>query len=287
MSTPYFYIIHHKPSGKKYAGAKWSKDADPNRLFKAGGYFTSSKTIHKLIETTGVDSFEILDILLEEEIKFPFGWNTIYEYETWFLRENRCDVEDTWLNLHCNTNLKGYGSAEYKLNIKRKYGVDNVSKHPEIIKKCVENRKLALLKKYGTLNMRFPGNNIEQRRKETMMLKYGVEHILQLPEIAKAASESARKTKFEKYGDENYNNLEKASITKKELYGNENYNNPEKRKLTNIAKYGFENHSKTEEARENLRGIIYNNPKITCENCGKLGSSPSIYRHIAICKQAH
>jgi hypothetical protein len=50
-----------------------------------------------------------------------------------------------------------------------------------------------------------------------------------------------KKTKLEKYGDENYHNIEKAKKTKLEKYGNENYNNIEKIKETNVKKYGVNN----------------------------------------------
>jgi hypothetical protein len=54
-----------------------------------------------------------------------------------------------------------------------------------------------------------------------------------------------KKSKMERYGDENYNNSEKSKKTKKEIYGNENYNNVEKTKKTCLLKYGSENYSKS------------------------------------------
>jgi hypothetical protein len=53
--VPYFYIIHHKPSGKMYAGAKWGKDAHPDKFMKSSGYLTSSKKVEELIEKDGID----------------------------------------------------------------------------------------------------------------------------------------------------------------------------------------------------------------------------------------
>ena len=81
--------------------------------------------------------------------------------------------------------------------------------------------------------------------------KYGVYHPSQLPEVKekiKQKRESGaydnvvnkmKKTKLEKYGDENFNNLEKGKKTKLEKYGDENFNNREKMVHTNIEKYGM------------------------------------------------
>ena len=47
-----------------------------------------------------------------------------------------------------------------------------------------------------------------------------------------------KKTKLERYGDENYQNIKKTKKTKLERYGDENYNNMEKTKKTNLERYG-------------------------------------------------
>lgn len=47
-----------------------------------------------------------------------------------------------------------------------------------------------------------------------------------------------KNSKFEKYGDENYNNPGKGKKTKKERYGDENYNNRESAFKTNEIRYG-------------------------------------------------
>jgi bacillopeptidase F (M6 metalloprotease family) len=62
MKTPYFYIIKHKNTGRKYVGSKWAKDADTSTFMTESGYQTSSTTVWKLIEKDGLDSFEIEDI---------------------------------------------------------------------------------------------------------------------------------------------------------------------------------------------------------------------------------
>lgn len=56
-SVPYTYFIKHKETGYFYYGVKYSKNADPNLFWV--NYFTSSKSVKKLIEIYGKDSFEV------------------------------------------------------------------------------------------------------------------------------------------------------------------------------------------------------------------------------------
>lgn len=95
--SPYFYIIKHLPTGKLYAGAKWKKDANPNNFMKPGGYSTSSKYVHKLIEKDGLESFSIIQLLPEKICGIP-----VIIYETRFLRENNIRSRENWLNTHHN-----------------------------------------------------------------------------------------------------------------------------------------------------------------------------------------
>ena len=62
MSTPYFYIILQKSTNKLYAGSRWSKNCNPDELFKT--YFTSSNSIHNIIKKCGKADFQILKINL-------------------------------------------------------------------------------------------------------------------------------------------------------------------------------------------------------------------------------
>ena len=55
--VPYTYIITFKETGEFYYGSKYGVDANPEYFWIR--YFTSSKTIHKLIELYGKDSFEV------------------------------------------------------------------------------------------------------------------------------------------------------------------------------------------------------------------------------------
>ena len=113
----------------------------------------------------------------------------------------------------------------------------------------------------------------------------------------------SKKTKLEKYGDENYNNHDKQKetmlenygvefpfqsdllfkkmlITKKERYGDENYNNISKAKETKLEKYDNENYNnpiknlKTLNKKlfttiKNLKKITNHTYEIYCERCEK------------------
>jgi hypothetical protein len=59
--NPYFYKIKHKTSGKIYVGCQYHSLANKNDFWKT--YFTSSKTIHKLINSEGANAFDIILIL--------------------------------------------------------------------------------------------------------------------------------------------------------------------------------------------------------------------------------
>jgi hypothetical protein len=60
----------------------------------------------------------------------------------------------------------------------------------------------------------------------------------------------AKKTKLEKYGDENYQNVEKIKKTKLEKYGDENFTNRVKSKITCLDRYGVDNVSKVDTIKE-------------------------------------
>jgi hypothetical protein len=78
--------------------------------------------------------------------------------------------------------------------------------------------------------------------------KFGTENIFELDFI----KNKSKQTKIEKYGDENYNNLDKSKQTKKEKYGDENYNNLDKSKKTKKEKYGDENYNNRIKAKETM-----------------------------------
>ena len=94
---PYTYLIKYRPTGKVYYGFRSANKVDPHQdLWKH--YFTSSPSVHKLIEETGLDSFDV-------EIRKTFKTKEqAVAWETRVLR--RCKVlhDDRWLN----QNVAGY-----------------------------------------------------------------------------------------------------------------------------------------------------------------------------------
>ena len=98
--VPYFYIIHHIPSGKLYAGSKWAKGCHPDFFMTPNGYQTSSENVKKLIIQDGLGAFKIISIIPESEC-----FMSVYEYETVFLQSNDIANNDMWLNCHNNNNF--------------------------------------------------------------------------------------------------------------------------------------------------------------------------------------
>lgn len=124
MSTPYFYIIKRSATGERYAGSRWSKKADPSDLLKT--YFTSSKTIQRIIEAEGASAFEI------ERVETEFGEMTALEYETRFLSENN---GDGWLNCHQNAGFNGKfgaGHPAFHAAMNMRWGVDFPAQHEDV-----------------------------------------------------------------------------------------------------------------------------------------------------------
>ena len=79
---------------------------------------------------------------------------------------------------------------------------------------------------------------MNDRQKKTFNERYGVNFFPQHDDFIP----KRKKTKLERYGDEEYNNLEKAKQTKLLKYGDENFNNNQKRIKTSFKKYGSVNY---------------------------------------------
>lgn len=105
-----------------------------------------------------------------------------------------------------------------------------------------------------------PGSNVEIRVQcdicgSTKSIKYNkfyknTKNNTTLYTCNKCCAYKIKKTKLEKYGDENYQNTKKIKKTKLEKYGDENYTNRSKAKKTCIEKYGKDNVSKVESIKE-------------------------------------
>jgi len=80
----------------------------------------------------------------------------------------------------------------------------------------------------------------EQKNKDTVLQKYGVDNISNSQEIKDKKVETCLKNFGVDYPQQSKEILQKGKCTKLELYGDENYTNIEKAKQTNLKKYGFE-----------------------------------------------
>lgn len=78
---PYFYIIEDLIDKKYYAGSKYGKDANPQKLLKEDGYHTSSLSVQNEINKKGISSFKIRNLKI-----FETG-DEAYAYETRFLKK--------------------------------------------------------------------------------------------------------------------------------------------------------------------------------------------------------
>ncbi len=103
-----------------------------------------------------------------------------------------------------------------------------------------------------------------------------------------------KKTKLERYGNENYNNINKCQQTKMERYGDKNYNNLNKMQSTCLKKYDVDNFSKTQQFKIIMYESFYNkhNDKYTfdlskntkdtctflCKKHGYITTTKSLFR---------
>lgn len=293
-TLPYFYIIENKNTKIKYAGARWATGCHPSEFMTIGGYTTSSKMINEIIQQGGIDIFEILEIITIDELQMPFGTNSIFVYESWFLTFHNCASSNNWYNCHNNMGM-AFGTNSFysssKQSCLRKYGVDNVFKSVDIQEKIKENHM-------NNLGVKHPMQSdlVKNKSKVSCKEKYGYEFTAQVPHIRKKQlqtrmmnndgsyfsqksldkrtatsikkygvdnpmqssniNQKVKKTKFAIYGDENYNNMQKNRQTKQEKYGDENYNNYAKNRKTCLEKYGVDNASKSDIVKKKICNTI-------------------------------
>jgi len=92
-------------------------------------------------------------------------------------------------------------------------------------------------------------NRSEIKKEKTILtnnVRFGADNPMKNISIIKKAKDS----KFIKYGDELYNNLEKAKKTKFEKYSDEFYSNREKADETSLIKYSVQHYTNREKAKE-------------------------------------
>jgi hypothetical protein len=95
MTTPYFYIIEEKSTGKYYAGSRYAKGCHPSDLLST--YHTSCRSI----QDKGSSAFRIRKIVPREDA---------LSYETRFLRKVDARSNPRFINKH--NNQEGFSSQE-------------------------------------------------------------------------------------------------------------------------------------------------------------------------------
>lgn len=263
MTVPYFYIIKHLPSNRQYAGAKWGRDADPTILLKPDGYLTSSNKIKSLIDSDGLESFEILEIVTEFNDKHP------YDYETNFLVTNRCAESDIWINGH-NNHLFSLGTPEYVTYMLKNYGATHASKCPEIVAK----QKNTNLIRYGCEYV-MGSSYFRIKSVETFQQRYNVINPSQIPDW----SDKCKTTLFENYGVNHNSQIDSVKLSKinksNEKYGTNNVSQSDiikkKKQDTFMDRYGvsspFDLPGMREKQSATSKLARLNDPIITCPHC--------------------
>lgn len=256
----YFYIIRHKSSGRKYAGSKYSKYADPSMFMTEDGYTTSSRIINEIISNEGLEAF-----IVEELRMFPDGG--AFQYETEYLISNNCAESKEWFNCTNNHfafspeerkkfNLEFYGNEnpfiteKYKnkakeTNIKR-YGAEYAASSP-IIRERVRKTRQSEEGKKRTKEGR-------EKSKKTNMELYGVEYSTQRPEV----QEKTKNSNLEKYGTENVMHNEEIKQRHlesiHEAFSGESLQRIlSNMKATNIERYGVENAASSPIIKERIK----------------------------------
>jgi len=263
---PYFYVIQEISTCKLYAGSKWGRGSNPEKLLVEGGYITSSKSIKSRIKKNGICSFIIRKIRMFDSAA------AAYSYETRFLRRVNASKNSMFYNAHNNEKITP-GTEEFENIMMEKYGVKNLMQSRELYLNWVD----AFDKKYGVKNpyqLEHVKNKAIKTRlekygykyfnkditKQIVMDRYGVENVSQLDEVKNKKKNTTRKN----YGVDNPFQSEeikaKIKINNLEKYGNENIMQTEYGKKlfrkSLLEKYGVDNYSKTEEFKEHNKNRL-------------------------------
>ncbi len=273
---PYTYLITHVPSGLKYYGVRYAKNAKPEDLWTT--YFTSSEQIKLMIAESGKDSFVTEIRKIFDTAEQAIAW------ETRVLTRLGIPYNKSYINKCKNHPLSQIDKEELMLI---KYGVRHSFHHPDMMKKA----KKSLMDNYGvehpihssilrektqnTLNERYgvdyswqiPG--VFEKSKTTRMERLGVEFSMQSSELV----EQSKNTQIEKFGDWKIRTSEvqeKVKKTNMEKYGTDNpFKVPGLVKEIMIEKYGVENWFQTQEGKRAITDSWIKRIPMICPHCGK------------------
>ena len=173
------------------------------------------------------------------------------------------------------TKIEKYGSSNNEQKRKHtcleKYGDENYNNHEQTVRTnieryggvapaCNEEIHNKIIKTFKKI-YRERGDEIDAKKKQTTFERYGNENYRNVDKIKETwanktdkerneIKEKTRQTFIDKYGDPGYRNVEKGKQTKFERYGNPRYNNIKKNKETLLKKYGVDSYSKTDMFRK-------------------------------------
>ena len=249
---PYFYLIRHTRTGKRYAGSRYGKGANPAEFMTELGYQTSSTIIHKIIAKEGLSAFETLELS-------PFTTaGEAYNHETVHLVENNARTNPLYYNKHENEFMIRYDNESFKQMMIDKYGHENAFAVPEFQDKIKET----LMEKYG-VDHPSKSSELLEKKKSNFKKKHGVEN----PQQVKSIKDQTKKTCVERYGVDNIRKSEKyKDDTKKKIqekYGVDNVSQSEEIKLekskTSFTNYGVENVSQSEVVKDRKKQTLLRN----------------------------
>jgi len=241
--VPYFYIIEHVASGKRYAGSRWAKGCNPVEFMTEGGYCTSSNVVKKTIKEEGLESFKIIEIKTIDEV------GNVYDYETDFLVENDCAKSNLWFNRHDNTGLSTTGTEEFKTLMINKFGVE----HPMQSEKIKEKSRQTNLKRRG-VEYSLQAEDVREKGRQTNLKLRGVENPMHSEEVL----EKIRNTMLKNHGvDHQFKSKDVREKSRQTLFKNRGVNHnsqcaivKESKKKNSLIKYGVDNYAKTKEHKE-------------------------------------
>lgn len=172
--------------------------------------------------------------------------DNLNNYWSNFTSDQRSEINKQSAIKTKETKLEKYGDQNYnnreqakQTNIE-KYGVENTYRTDKAINKA----KQVMQERYNTDYFFSNRDSFEKVSLE----RYNQIH----PMKNKSIKLKLKQTKLEKYGDENYNNREKAKQTCLKKYGTTNSFNYKKTKYTKMARYNDPNYNNREQAMKTL-----------------------------------
>ena len=253
--VPYFYIIDHIASGKRYAGCRYAKGCNPVEFMTEGGYCTSSSTVSRIVKEEGLDAFVVVEIKTMDEV------GDVYEYETKFLTENDCASSDVWLNAHNNAGMT-FGTKEFKEKSKQTCLKNHGVEHPMQSEKIQKQKRQTCLELYGTEHA-IQSEVVKEKSRNTNLKRRGVEYSAQCAIVREKSRNTNLKRRGVEYSVQSEVVKEKSRQTNLKNRGVENSMQSaevrEKSRQTNLKRRGVEYASQCDEFKEAMRQNLLNN----------------------------